>query len=99
MTGTSQSRPDSPKPAAVQVGDGKSPSQRVVKLIGNKCLLKCILSGYIMTVLLDSGAQVSIIDKSWKHKYLPQKEVRPLSELIGSRLLDLTAANGGADPI
>lgn len=51
-----------------------------------------------MTVLLDSGAQVSIIDKSWKHKYLPQKEVRPLRELIGSRPLDLTAANGGPIP-
>lgn len=99
MIGTSrQSRPDSTKPAAVQVDDDKSPSQRVAKLIGRKCLLKCILSGYIVIVLLDSGAQVSIIDKSWKHKYLPQNEVRPLSELIGSQPLDLTAANGGPIP-
>lgn len=51
-----------------------------------------------MTVLLDSGAQVSIIDKSWKHKYIPQQEVRPLSDLIGNRGLDLTAANGGQIP-
>lgn len=99
MTGTShQSRPDSARPATVQVGDDKSPSQRVAKLIGKKCLLKCTLSGSIVTVLLDSGAQVSIIDKSFKHKYLPQKEVRPLSELIGSQPLDLTAANGGLIP-
>ena len=87
VTGTNfQSHPDSTKPVLVQVNhhpvtpshslaDDKSPSQRVTKLIGKKCLLKCHLSGYAVTVLLDSGAQVSIIDRSWKHKYLPQQEV------------------------
>ena len=110
MTGTRlQSQTDSTRAEPVRVkhhhaapshssADDKSPSQRVAKLIGKKCLLKCNLSGYAVTVLLDSGAQVSIIDKQWKQEYLPQQEVRPLSELIGSRPLDLTAANGGQIP-
>lgn len=75
-----------------------STSQRVAKLIGEKCTLKCHLSGYIVTVLLDSGAQVSIIDRSWKQKFLPELQVHPLSELMGDRELDLTAANGEPIP-
>lgn len=39
-----------------------SGTQRVAKLIGDKCLLKCNLSGHAVTGLLHSGAQVSIID-------------------------------------
>lgn len=46
-----------------------------------------------MTALLNSGTQVSIIDHPWKQKYLPQQEVRPVSELLEDRKLDLTAAN------
>lgn len=75
-----------------------STAQRVARLIGEKCTLKCHLSGHKVTVLLDSGAQVSIIDRSWKQKFLPEQQVRPLSELMGDRTLDLTAANGESIP-
>lgn len=51
-----------------------------------------------MHVLLDTGAQVSLIDLPWKQKYLPQQELRPLSELFGSKGLELTGANGGQIP-
>lgn len=75
-----------------------SPSQRIAQLIGRKCLLKCNLNGYTVHVLLDTGAQVSLIDLPWKQKYLPQQELRPFSEVIGSKGLELTAANGGQIP-
>lgn len=104
-----QSHPDTSRPVPVQINhnlnvpphsltDVKSKSQRVAKPIGEKCLLKCNLSGYAVTSLLDSGAQVSIIDCPWKQKYLPQQELRPLGELLGDRELDLTAANGEPIP-
>lgn len=51
-----------------------------------------------MTALLNSGAQVSIIDRLWKQRYLPQQEVRPFCELLGDSELDLTAANGEPIP-
>ena len=51
-----------------------------------------------MTAFLNSGDQVSIIDRSWKQNYLPQQELRPLSELMGNRELDLTAVNGEPIP-
>lgn len=104
-----QSHPDTSKPVPAQVNhnhvipphsqtDVRSAAQRVAKLIGEKCLLKCNLSGYAVTTLLDSGAQVSIIDRLWKQKYVPQLELRPLSELLGDKKLDLTAANGQLIP-
>lgn len=73
-------------------------TQRVAKLIGEKCLLKCNLSGHAVTVLLDSATQVSIIDCFWKQRYLLQQEIRPLSEFLGDREQDLTAANGEPIP-
>lgn len=51
-----------------------------------------------MTALQDSITYVSNIDHSWKQKYLPQQEVRLLSELLGDGELNLTAANGEPIP-
>lgn len=107
MTGidiVSQSNSKEPVPAQTYeaashlTADVMSASQRVAKLVGQRCLLKCNLNGYTVTVLLDTGAQVSIIDRAWKQKYLPQQKVRPLNELLGDRPLDLTAANGEPIP-
>ncbi|CAH3147767.1 unnamed protein product, partial [Porites evermanni] len=46
--------------------------------------------------LWDTGAQVSIISKSWNDAYLPDVLVRDISELLGERELDLQVANGTA---
>ena len=53
-----------------------------IPLVGKKTLLKCSLSGYPVTVLFDSGSQVSIIDKTWADTYIPHHTVRPLRELV-----------------
>lgn len=76
----------------------KPTTGQVAKLIGEKCTLKCNLSGHAVTVLLDSGAQVCIISLAWKEKHFPQQQLHPLSELMGDRGLDLTAANGEPVP-
>jgi len=39
-----------------------------------------------MTVLLDAGANVSLLDRASKNKYLPGQDVRPLSELLDDPL-------------
>lgn len=70
-------------------------SIRTAPLIGRKSLLKCFISGYAVTVLFDSGSQVSIIDRSWKETFIPRHSVRPLDELLDpGEDLDLYAANG-----
>ncbi len=70
----------------------------IIKLIGSKALTQCNLNGLTVRALLDTGAQVSIVDRVWKEKYLPDIEVRPLRDLLGGgNDLEVCAVNG--DPI
>ena len=55
------------------------------------------MNGYPITALLDSGANVSIIDSAWKDRYLPGQDIRPLSELMEDDLY-VTAVTGDAVP-
>lgn len=72
-------------------------TDKVAPLIGRKSLLKCSTAGYAVTVLLDTGANVSILDRTWKEKYLPCQDVRPLTELIDNEL-DVLAITGNEIP-
>lgn len=65
-----------------------------VPLIGKKSLLNCFISGYAVTVLFDTGSQVSIIDSSWKQTFISHYAVRPPEKLLDpGESLDLYAAN------
>ncbi|XP_034416652.1 uncharacterized protein LOC117749943 [Cyclopterus lumpus] len=72
-------------------------TDKVAPLIGRRSLLRCSMAGYAVTVLLDTGANVSIIDRTWKEKYLPCQDTRPLSELIDKEL-DVLAITGDEVP-
>ncbi|KAL6468412.1 hypothetical protein MHYP_G00240890 [Metynnis hypsauchen] len=72
--------------------------KNVAELVGNKCLLKCYMNGYAASALLDTGAQVSILDRKWRQMYLPDHTVRPLSELMGTKPLSVLAVNGETVP-
>lgn len=54
----------------------------IARLIGKKATTKCLLNGLTVTALVDTGAQVSLIDRAWKNKYIPDVNVRPIAELI-----------------
>ncbi len=70
----------------------------IIKLIGSKALTQCNLNGLTIRALLDTGAQVSIVDRVWKDKCLPDIEVRSLRDLLGcGKDLEVCAVNG--DPI
>lgn len=75
-----------------------SSTEQIAKLIGRKALTKCILNGLEVNALVDTGAQVSIIDRAWKDKYLPDLDIHPLSELTevkgDKELLQVYAVNG-----
>ncbi|KAL0163570.1 hypothetical protein M9458_039323, partial [Cirrhinus mrigala] len=71
----------------------------IIKLIGSKALTQCNLNGLTVRALLDTGAQVSRVDRVWKEKYLPDIEVRPLQDLLGCRDdLKVCAVNGDLFP-
>ncbi|KAJ8009423.1 hypothetical protein DPEC_G00088720 [Dallia pectoralis] len=72
-------------------------TERAAPLIGCQLLIRCSLAGYAATALLDSGANVSLIDRTWKGKYLPCQAIRPLSELM-DRELDVQAITGDVVP-
>lgn len=64
---------------------------RIAKLIGKRCMLTCYLNGVKTDMLLDSGAQVTVLEKSWLEKHLPNAKIR---DLLPDVLLRITAANG-----
>lgn len=76
-----------------------SKGERLAKLIGRRALTHCNLNGLAVSALLDTGAQVSMIDRNWKGKYLPDTPVRPLTDIIGDEdELRVYAVNGDALP-
>lgn len=73
------------------------PCNRVAQLIGKKAILKCHINGFPVSALLDTGAQVSITDYTWKSRYLPEQVLRPLCEIVGRGDFSASAVNG--DPL
>ncbi|KAL7842136.1 hypothetical protein SRHO_G00238250 [Serrasalmus rhombeus] len=67
---------------------------QAAKLVGKRCQVRASLGGVDTTILWDTGSQVSIVGKSWKGKYLPDVEIRPVQELLEDGALELSAANG-----
>lgn len=81
-----------------QVSNKTQPdTDKVAPVIGRRSLLRCSMAGYAVSVLLDTGANVSILDRTWKEKYLPCQDIRPLSELIDKEL-DVLAITGDEVP-
>ena len=66
----------------------------VLRLVGRKCIVKCLLNGLESDALWDTGAQVSIISHSWLNQCLPGCDIRDIAELLGMDGLKLKAANG-----
>jgi len=53
-----------------------------------------VINGVEADFLWDTGAQVSIISRSWLKRCLPGCEIRDMTELLGMDGLNLKAANG-----
>jgi len=66
---------------------------QVARLVGLKYTVKCVLNGVEADALWDTGAQVSIISRSWLRRCLPGCDIRDMTELLGMDGLHLKAAN------
>lgn len=76
-----------------------SKSECLAKLVGRRALTHCYLNGLAVSALLDTGAQVSMIDRDWRNTYLPDMPVRPLDEIIDDEEeLKVYAVNGEVLP-
>ena len=67
---------------------------QVVRLVGRKCIVKCLLNGLETDALCDTGAQVSIISHSWLKQCLAGCDIWDKAEFLGMDGLELMAANG-----
>ena len=71
----------------------------VAKLTGSKCLRHCHMNGVESAVLLDTGAQVSIVSKQFVDVNFPSLQVKEIRELLGQNdKLNLAAASGTSIP-
>ena len=67
---------------------------QIVKLVGERCTVKCTMNDVPAEALWDTGAQVSIISKEWVRHNLPQVKIKGIEEIVGKAELNLRAANG-----
>lgn len=68
--------------------------QHIAQLIGGWCMVSCAIDGVLVQMLLDSGAQVTIVGREWVEKALPQVQIQPLETLLLDGPLEVSAANG-----
>ena len=69
--------------------------ERIGKLVGKKCSVKCYLDKKPTEALWDPGAQVSIVSADFLKSQLPAVQIRDIEQLLctdGS--INLQAANG-----
>ena len=67
--------------------------QKLVNLVGEKCLISCKVNSVKCKALWDTGAQVSMVSKDWLNRNMPDLKLQKVDEILGINL-NLTAANG-----
>lgn len=93
MTGTAHA-PPSKSHLKTTKSTQPSPRKRLAQLIGKRCMVSCALNGAPIQMLLDSGAQVTMVGENWMKKTLPNVPIQPLESLLSDKPLEISAANG-----
>ena len=55
---------------------------KVTGLIGKKCLIKVLLNNKLSSVLLDTGAHISVINDKYLRENFPHVDKYPVNELL-----------------
>ena len=73
--------------------------QKIVELVGEKCMIECMIEGEKVESLWDTGAQVSLVDRELLSKLGNGVEIKPLSDLVGNgNGISLSGADGTKIP-
>lgn len=70
------------------------PRKRIAQLIGKRCMVSCAINEVPLQMLLDSGAQVTMVGREWMETTLPNLQIQPLQTLPCYPPLEISAANG-----
>lgn len=84
-----------PLPIPCQAG----PKKRIAQLIGKRCTVSCNINGVPIEMLLDSGAQVTMVSKTWIDRAAPHVKIQPLQSLFADQPLEVSATNGTQVPL
>lgn len=76
----------------------QTPKKGIAHLIGNWCIVSCFFNGLSTEMLLDSGAQVTMVSKAWLESMLPHIKIQSLQSLFTNQSLEISAANGTEMP-
>jgi len=68
--------------------------KHLAQLIGKRCMVSCAINGLPLKMLLDSGAQVTMVGRTWMEEALPNVQIQPLGTLLLGESLEISAANG-----
>ena len=71
---------------------------KLVNLVGRKCIVTCSINGIPTDALLDTGSQITYISSDWKEQNLPKLKLQPTERLLGISDLELQAVNGTTVP-
>ena len=66
---------------------------KLLKLIGEKPMLKCTLDGMDAKVLWDTGSMISLVDTNWVKMHFPDKKLHSVDEFLQNEVLQIRAAN------
>ena len=67
----------------------------LTKLVGRRCMVKCLIQGKEVEALWDTGSQVCVVSRKWQQAHLPLGVLRNVEELLGAgEELILEAMNG-----
>ena len=66
---------------------------KLIRLVGKRAVVNCLLGTKEVKALWDTGAMVCMIDKAWLEQNLPQEKVLAISEFLEGDELHLVTAN------
>ena len=70
---------------------------KLVDLVGDRCMVKCLMDGSRVEALWDTGSQLTVVGMGWLGRHFPRKKVKNLRELLEYDL-DVGAAGGSNIP-
>ncbi|PIK55827.1 hypothetical protein BSL78_07256 [Apostichopus japonicus] len=85
--------PDLLRQVAMNNDWSRKKREKIVDLVGERCVVNGTLNGIDSELLWDTGSAVSLVSDSWVKCHLPHAEIRPVEELLEGQHLDLKAAN------
>ena len=67
--------------------------RKMMKLVGEKPILACLLDGKKLEMLWDTGSMVSLVGRDWVKRHFPEKKIYSVNDFLENEELHLRAAN------